>query len=153
MATIRVKVIGQARLKTALRRVSTSNRTGVSRAIGTAGALVQGDAQRSIQRGTRTGAVVTIAGKKHQRSAKGEPPKTDTGRLVSSIFAEFDESGLEIEVGSDVEYATWLEFGTKDKKLGERPWLQPAFERNKDQIKAVVRAAIKAANRAAGGRK
>ncbi len=151
MATIRVKVIGQARLKTALRRVNKSNRTGVSRAIGTAGALVQGDAQRSIQRGTRTGAVVTIGGRQHQRSAPGEPPKTDTGRLVGSIFAEFDASGIEIEVGSDVEYATWLEFGTKN--MGERPWLQPAFERNKDQIKAVVRAAIKAANRAAGGRK
>ncbi|KKL58716.1 hypothetical protein LCGC14_2222620, partial [marine sediment metagenome] len=85
-----------------LRRVNTANRSGVQRAIAISAAQVQGDAQRSIQRGGRSGVIVTIAGKRHQRSGPGEPPKTDTGRLASSIFAEFSNGGLRADVGTDV---------------------------------------------------
>jgi len=150
VTTIRADVIGLAKLQRSLRKISTANRSGVQRAIAISGALVQGDAQKSIKRGSRSGVIVTIGGKRHQRSAPGEPPKTDTGRLAGSIFAEFSNGGLRVDVGSDVAYATHLEFGTKN--MAKREWLLPAFERNKDRIKDVVRQAIKAANRK-GGRK
>ena len=80
--------------------------------------------------------------------APNSPPKTDTGRLAGSIFADFREDGLHVDVGSDVAYATHLEFGTKN--MAARPWLQPAFERNKDKIRARVIKAARAANRKAG---
>ena len=147
MAGIRADIIGLAKLKRSLRKINTANRSGVERAIAISAVQVQGDAQRSIQQGSRSGVIVTIGGKRHQRSAPGEPPKTDTGRLVSSIFVEFSNGGLSVDVGSDVAYAGHLEFGTKDEKMGARPWLLPAFERNKDNIKDRVRKAIKAANR------
>jgi HK97 gp10 family phage protein len=145
---IRAKLVGLARLQRTLRKVSTANRTGVQRAIAISGAQVQGDAQRSIQRGGRSGVIVTIAGKRHQRSAAGEPPKTDTGRLAGSIFAQFSPGGLRVDVGTDVVYGPHLEFGTKN--MGARPWLLPAFERSKADIKARVRKAVKAAGRKAG---
>ena len=143
--TIRANIVGLAKLQGTLRRISAANRTGVQRAIATGGAQVQGDAQRSIQRGGRSGIIVTIGGKRHQRSAPGEPPKTDTGRLAGSIFGEFSNGGLRVDVGTDVGYGTHLEFGTKN--MAARPWLQPAFERNKDKIKDRVRKAARAANR------
>ncbi len=55
---------------------------------------------------------------------------------------------MHVDVGSDVAYATHLEFGTKN--MAARPWLQPAFERNKDKIRARVIKAARAANRKAG---
>lgn len=148
MAGIRAELIGLAKLQRSLRKVVTANRTGVQRAIAISAAEMQGDAQRSIQRGSRSGVVVTIGGKRHQRSAPGEPPKTDTGRLAGSIFAEFSNGGLRAVVGTDVVYGEHLELGTKN--LAARPWLFPAFERNKDRIKKRVREAIKAAGRKAG---
>ena len=143
--TIRAELIGLAKLQRSLRKVETANRTGVRRVIAIGAAQVQGDAQRSIQRGGRSGVVVNIAGKRHQRSATGEPPKTDTGRLVSSIFAEFKNNGFRVDVGSDVAYGVHLELGTKN--MGARPWLQPAFERNKDNIRNRVIKAARAATR------
>lgn len=145
---IRAELVGVARLQRTLRKAVTANRSGVQRAIAISAAEVQGDAQRSIQRGARSGVVVTIAGKRHQRSAPGEPPKTDTGRLAGSIFAEFSSGGLRADVGTDVVYGGHLEMGTKN--MAARPWLFPAFERNKDRIKKRVREAIKAAGRKAG---
>ncbi len=55
---------------------------------------------------------------------------------------------MRVDVGSDVAYATHLEFGTKN--MAARPWLQPAFERNKDKIRARVIKVARAANRKAG---
>ncbi len=73
---------------------------------------------------------------------------TDTGRLAGSIFAEFLNGGLRAIVGTDVVYGEHLELGTKN--IAARPWLFPAFERNKDKIKDRVRKAVKAAGRKAG---
>ena len=145
--TIRAEIIGRAKLKTTVRRINAANRAALQRAIAIAGAQVQGDAQRSIQRGGRSGVVVTIGGKRHQRSAPGEAPKTDTGRLAGSIFAEVLNGGLRVDVGTDVGYGTHLEFGTKN--MAARPWLLPAFERNRDRIVQRVKKAVQQANRKA----
>ena len=144
---IRAKLVGLANLQGSLRKVVAANRSGVQRAIALGAAQVQGAAQKGIQRGSRSGVVVTIGGKRHQRSAPGERPKTDTGRLANSVFAEFAPGGLEVDVGSDVGHAAPLEFGTKN--MAARPWLQPAFDENKEKIRARVIKAIKAASRKA----
>lgn len=55
-------------------------------------------------------------------SKPGDPPHTDTGRLRQSIkFNYKDGVG---QVGSNLKYAAWLEFGTED--MAPRPWLSVA---------------------------
>lgn len=62
---------------------------------------------------------------KHVASAPGAPPAVDVGRLRQSITA------LKVEpfrwrVGTNVQYALWLEFGTAH--IAPRPFIRPAVE-------------------------
>lgn len=71
----------------------------------------------------------------HQASAPGEPPASDTGRLVNSINSYLNGSELYSFViaglGS-VKYALMLEFGTR--KMAARPFMQPALEASRAWI-------------------
>jgi len=58
-------------------------------------------------------------------SKPGNPPNTDTGRLVQSIKFDFEDGGLTGRVGTNLRYGAWLEFGTKD--MAPRPWLSTAL--------------------------
>lgn len=146
--TVKVRIEGLDNLQKKLARLPEGYRKGVNGAVATSALQVQGESQRLIQRGARTGVVVQRGGKPHQRSAPGEPPKTDTGRLVASIFAEIDGDGLGAEVGSGIRYASMLEFGTQ--KMAARPWLFPTFERLKPKIKERIEKAFRQATRKAG---
>ena len=148
--TLRVKIDGGARLKKKLKQIPVDSRTGVRKAIGISALQVQSEAVKLIQRGPpRTGVTVKVTkgGKMHTRSAPGEPPKTDTGRLASSIFAELDDAGLSADVGSDIVYAKALEFGTADGTLQARPWLQPTYDRLKPVIRKRILDAVQKALR------
>lgn len=57
-------------------------------------------------------------------SKPGDPPHTDTGRLRQSI--QFNIKKDFGEVGSNLKYAAWLEFGTEN--MAPRPWLSTAIE-------------------------
>jgi HK97 gp10 family phage protein len=50
----------------------------------------------------------------------------DTGRLRSSIAVDFKDNGLGAEVGTNVKYAPYVEFGTS--KMSAKPFLFPAAE-------------------------
>jgi len=52
----------------------------------------------------------------------------DTGRLRASIAwrAESDAEGLSVVVGTNVEYAPWVELGTSTQPA--RPYLRPALQ-------------------------
>jgi len=76
--------------------------------------------QRQSGKGTRP----------HIAAAVGQAPNSDTGKLVASIPTDKIESGY--RVGSNLPYATYLEFGTK--KMGARPWLQPAVQANRKKL-------------------
>lgn len=147
--TFRVRVRGLDGLKRKLRALPVEHKRGMGRALSLSALDVQGTAQRNIQRGARTGRVYPAVrgrrGRPHRASAPGEFPKTDTGRLVSSIFAEVDMSSLVADVGTDIRYGPFLEFGTS--KMAARPWLQPSFDERKEAIAARFRAAGEAANR------
>lgn len=69
---------------------------------------------------------------KHQASAPGEAPATDTGRLIKSIQWQIFNQGLAAEVGSPLFYASFLEDGTR--KMDPRPWLRPAYAKHVDDI-------------------
>lgn len=68
----------------------------------------------------------------HIAAAPGTTPNTDTGALVSSISVEMDWDDSEAEVGSNLDYSGYLEFGTSD--MEPRPWLQPAVDSKIDNL-------------------
>lgn len=91
----------------------------------------------SIGRGPKSGRLYG----KHQASAPGQAPATDTGRLVKSISWRSFNRGLSAEVGSHIFYAPFLEEGTS--KMDSRPWLQPAYEKHADDIVDEITETIK----------
>lgn len=73
-------------------------------------------------------------------SAPGNPPNKDLGTLSQSIKWEPEDGGMTVVVGTNLEYGRFLEMGTS--KMEPRPWLYPAFEAHRDEIKANVAQAI-----------
>lgn len=100
--------------------------------------LVRSDAIKSIQDASSGDTVTryTANGKpyEHTASEEGSAPNTDTGRLVESIQVEVTGKG--IFVGSTLQYAAHLEYGTKI--MGARPWLIPATEKNRAEIERLI---------------
>lgn len=76
-------------------------------------------------------------------SAPGEAPAVDTGRLRASITHRIEHDGDESAayVGTNVEYAPYLEFGTI--RMAPRPFMVPAIERNKEWIKNKIKSVVK----------
>jgi HK97 gp10 family phage protein len=105
--------------------------------------LVRGDAVRSIQTQT-AGKTVTRyrqggGSYQHVVSAPNTAPNTDTGALVRSIVTEVQ--GEDVYVGSGLHYAPHLEFGTS--KMIQRPFLNPALEKNRKRINRLITDAMK----------
>ena len=151
MTGVRVTVTGVERLKGKFRQIPIDANNLIGKAIATSALEVQSHAQRSIQRAPRGGEPYVRYAPRREgvASAPGETPATDTGRLVSSVFAQIQP--LSAEVGTDVDYGTHLEFGTV--KMGARPWLHPAFEALKKRIRERILRAAEAANRRAARKK
>lgn len=61
----------------------------------------------------------------HTASAPGQPPAVDTGRLRQSIRVQKVGPG-HYRVGTDVQYAIFLEFGTR--RIAARPFLRPSVQ-------------------------
>jgi HK97 gp10 family phage protein len=100
--------------------------------------LVEATVKKKISGGSRSGVGYRVGKKTSVRSAPGQPPKSDTGRLVSSITHEF--SYLNASVGTNVIYAPYLELGTS--KMAARPYLQPSLDENKDKISSLIESAL-----------
>lgn len=92
---------------------------------------------RQVQRSSQGGGTYT-----HTAAAEGSAPNTDTGKLVNSIAVEVNKSGLYALVGSNLDYAGFLEMGTS--KMGARPWLEPALRKNRDNLNKNLNAAADA---------
>jgi hypothetical protein len=91
---------------------------------------IEGDVKRRIMSGSKTGRIY-LRGKRrrrHQASAPGESPATDTGALASSYRARRVRSGT-WRVGSSKKYAAPLEFRLN------RPHLRRAFAASKVRFK------------------
>ena len=113
--------------------------------------LVAGDAKRSILEGGKSGRTYTRRTVTHRASAPGEPPASDTGRLVTSISAKLESklSAVAIAGNSVVKYARMLEFGTS--RMSARPFFLPALEKNRraitDRLKQALASAIRRSGR------
>ena len=80
------------------------------------------------------------SGKDHVPSRPGEPPNTDTGRLVGSVTTRVVRTN-QVELSVEAAYAGWLEFGTD--KMAPRPALVPASEYIKPFVLANLRKAYR----------
>jgi len=72
----------------------------------------------------KTGRIYSYKGKSHQASAPNEAPAVRSGSLLKSIFVKDTSVGLvnEFKIGSGLNYALFLEKGTKHMK--PRPFLR-----------------------------
>ncbi len=78
----------------------------------------------------------------HVASAAGKAPAVDTGRLRASYTwrTGVDARGPYVEVGTNVLYAPFLEFGTR--RMAARPHLRPAINELRTDITRLIRAGI-----------
>lgn len=113
---------------------------------------VEFEAKRMIMRDAKTGTTVQLRNpnRTHTRSAPGEAPATDTGKLVGSITHEIDANKRGGDVIARTGYAVHLELGTKNMK--SRPFLFPALVAMRSRIskrfrKATIAGARKASKR------
>ena len=138
-----VYVLGVQELLERFQELEKNVKKNKARALFQGAQMVRADAAKSIrtvshgERVTRTRA----SGKKykHTASKEGEAPNTDTGALVRSIAVEVLTD--DVYVGSTVNYAPDLEFGTRYTE--PRPWLNPALERNKKKIVDLIDKAVR----------
>ena len=105
------------------------------RLIARATLMVEGRILDSIQRDAKTGATYG----KHQASAPGEAPATDTGQLVRSITMSVDDNDGEVvgTIRASAPYAAALEFGTSN--IAPRPYMQPGLESQRRSIEALFK--------------
>ncbi len=63
----------------------------------------------------------------HIASTAGNPPNTDTGRLIRSVKIMKISGGYDVGSRQDAPHGLWLEFGTS--KMAARPWLSVAYNK------------------------
>lgn len=89
----------------------------------------------------KTGRVYRRRGVEHQASGPGEPPASDTGRLVQSARTEYDRSDIAGTAAWSTEYALPLEVGTST--MEPRPYARPALANRKDEIEEGIKAEVR----------
>jgi len=95
---------------------------------------VRNEAIRLILSGPHSGRV--YGRRKHQASAPGEPPASDTGRLIGSLTTSYDPVNLTGKVVVGAQYGLYLEFGTQ--RMEPRPFLRPALANMQGEITRVI---------------
>lgn len=113
----------------------------VDRAVMESAFKIDGDVKQKIQKGKRTGKIYKRRRISHRASAPGEAPKTDTGRLASSIRPV--TSFMHAEIGSlenVAKYGGMLEDGTATMEA--RPVFEPTLKENEPFIAKKISSAI-----------
>lgn len=76
----------------------------------------------------------------HDVSAPGNPPNSDLGTLAQSVAFDVDPENLTAVVGTNLKYGAFLEMGTT--KMQARPWLFPAFDAHREEVKSNIAEAV-----------
>lgn len=139
MSSISIKVENLDAVMQAIAQYGKKAEAELSKAVNATALTINGEIKKAIQSPPKTGAIYMRRGKKHQASAPGEAPATDTGALVSSITYK-QEAPLTATVSSRLDYAYYLEFGTRS--IDPRPSWVPAVERNTPLFNRLVNAAL-----------
>lgn len=115
----------------------------ISQALFVGAELIVTHAQRSITAGS-------VSGKGHRPSTAPNPPNNDTGHLANQIEAT-QPGPLRARVTSDAAYSAIHEFGgTVENAFGSgtsvtlpaRPFMRPARDAKKKEVKALVEKAL-----------
>lgn len=69
-------------------------------------------------------------------SKPGEMPHKLTGQLQRSITWKLDKANLVLTVGSGLDYAGYLQTGTK--KMKSRPWLSRTWSNEKAKVTSII---------------
>ena len=134
-----------------LRKLPRSATVELQHTIQQAAEDVRNEMLRSMKEEQKSGRMYPIKPKGQQKSvryyrasAPGEAPAVRSGNLQNSIHTEYDDKGLTAYVGvlelAKVDYAAYLEYGTR--KMEPRPFIEPALEKNKDQIAKKINDAV-----------
>lgn len=96
----------------------------------------EGAAPAAASRTTKTGRKIRKGSLVYgaRRSAPGEPPMKQTGRLQSSVAHE--RSGMTARVGTNVIYGRWLELGTTH--VAARPWLRRSLVEMTPAVNGII---------------
>ena len=127
-------------------RIRRNTQANVRREFLRGAQAIQNTAVEGIINPPKTGRWYRSRGRKgamHRASAPGQYPAADTGRLHQSITATVADTpgGVAVQVSANVEYATYLEFGTS--KMAPRPFLSRAYNENIGGIRRRVRRSIR----------
>lgn len=137
--SIKTTVTGGNKLKNLVKKKTLLNNK-LRAAVLTGANMVANDARRAVAKGPKSGIVYKKYSPKriHVASKEGEAPATDLGFLLQSIKVVTPKNNhIYALVVASAEYAAWLEFGTKN--MGKRPFLGPAFDKNKATIKQLIK--------------
>lgn len=126
-----------------LQALAAESEREVSAALFAAGEMIQVEAQRSITAGA-------VSGRGHVSSAPGQPPNNDTGVLANNIETT-QPAKLRVRVTSSAPYSAAQEFGADianafgngtQVTLPARPFMRPARDKKKAEVKALVEKAL-----------
>jgi hypothetical protein len=144
--SVTLKLEGEAQLMEALRKLGAEARAEARKAVQATAIEVRGDIVKGYQRGPASGVTRDLSSpnRTHTASAPGEAPATDTGRLASGTEYKMT-GGMSAEVGNNVEYGPYLEFGTM--RIAPRPLWRPTVIAAGPKFRARMETAIERAMR------
>lgn len=122
-------------------RMHKDARKDAKNAIAATGSDLRAGIIARYQKGPKTGRKYKRGNVVHQASAPGESPATDGGPLVSSVFYT-ELLGLAVEVGSRLDYAYYLEYGTRRNgktHIEPRPAWEPEIKATEPKFQKRMR--------------
>ena len=126
---MKLKVKGLADVSRSLEELGKTSKEALADTINDILMDTQSFAVKGLKSGPASGRTYFRGGVSHKASAPGQYPMSDTGRLQSSIqFNMATPASLRGDVGTNIKYGLYLEFGTST--MAARPWLLPSFKQS-----------------------
>lgn len=85
--------------------------------------------------------VISMKAEGYAKKSLTDSGAVDTGRLRGSVTGEYDGNG--VQVGTNVEYATYVEMGTY--KMPARPYIKPSIEDHVDEYQEILKRILEGA--------
>lgn len=99
-------------------------------------AIVEARAVDLIMNGPKTGRIYTRRGVRHQASAPGEAPASDTGTLVNMRRIDLLTAELAARLVFSSQHAPHLEFGTR--RMEPRPFARRALAETREEVEGTI---------------
>lgn len=123
---IKVELEGSRELQKQLERIAKTAPKKLDGVFFSGATKTQEVAVKSIQGHQSSGVTYKRRSVEHTASTAGNPPNSDTGRLVKNITVQKIDGGYDVGSRKDAPHGLWLEFGTSS--TAPRPWLRPAYD-------------------------